>query len=40
MDADLCLLDENLDVDTVIAKGKVMVENKEPVVFGMFEKIL
>ena len=37
MDADLCLLDENLDVDTVIAKGKIMVENKKAVVFGMFE---
>jgi len=37
MDADLCLLDENLDVDTVIAKGKVMVQNKQPIVFGVFE---
>lgn len=37
MDADLCLLDENLDVDTVIAKGKVMVQNKRPLVFGVFE---
>jgi len=37
MDADLCLLDENLNVDTVIAKGKIMVENKKAVVFGMFE---
>ena len=36
-DADLCLLDENLDVDTVIAKGKIMVENKKAVVYGMFE---
>jgi len=39
MDADLCLLDENLDVDTVIAKGKIMVENKKAVVFGMFEML-
>ncbi len=37
MDADLCLLDEKLDVDTVIAKGKVMVQNKKPVVYGTFE---
>jgi beta-aspartyl-dipeptidase (metallo-type) len=37
MDADLCLLDENLDVDTVIAKGRVMVQNKKPVVYGTFE---
>jgi len=39
MDADLCLLDENLNVDTVIAKGKIMVENKKAVVFGMFEML-
>lgn len=39
MDADLCLLDENIDVDTVIAKGKIMVENKQPVVYGMFERL-
>lgn len=37
LDADLCLLDENLDVNTVIAKGKIMVENKQPIVYGMFE---
>lgn len=39
MDADLCLLDERLDVDTVIAKGKIMVENKHPVVYGAFERL-
>lgn len=37
MDADLCLLDESLDVDTVIAKGKIMVQDKAPVVYGTFE---
>lgn len=38
MDADLCLLDEStLDIDTVIAKGRIMVQNKEPIVFGTFE---
>lgn len=38
-DADLCILDEtSLDLDTVIAKGKVMVEKKQPVVFGTFEQ--
>lgn len=37
MDADLCLLDENLDIDTVIAKGRVMVLDKKPVVYGIFE---
>ncbi|WP_226643296.1 beta-aspartyl-peptidase [Mesobacillus subterraneus] len=36
-DADLVLLDENLEVDTVIAMGKVMVENAVPVVKGTFE---
>lgn len=38
-DADLCMLDENtLDIDTVIAKGKIMVKNGEPVVFGVFDE--
>lgn len=38
-DADICLLEEGtLDLDTVIAKGRVMVENKHPVVFGTFEE--
>ena len=37
MDADICLLDEELNVDTVIAKGKIMVESKKPLVYGMFE---
>lgn len=41
LDADLCLLDEKtLDIDTVIAKGQVMVENKEVKVWGTFEKII
>lgn len=37
MDADICLLDEELNVDTVIAKGKLMVQNKEALVYGTFE---
>lgn len=38
-DADICMLDEDtLDIDTVIAKGKIMVKEKEIVVFGTFEK--
>lgn len=38
LDADLVLLDEEtLTVDTVIAKGKIMIENKEIKVFGTFE---
>ena len=39
MDGDLCLLDaETLDIEVVIAKGKIMVENSSPLVFGTFEK--
>ncbi|WFA09100.1 beta-aspartyl-peptidase [Tissierella sp. Yu-01] len=38
-DADLCLLDKDtLDIDTVIAKGKIMVENKEVIVYGTFDE--
>ncbi len=37
MDADLCLLDDNLDIDTVIAKGKIMVQNKNVLIYGVFE---
>ena len=37
MDADLCLLDGNLDIDTVIAKGQLMVQEGHPLVFGTFE---
>ncbi|HSQ89793.1 beta-aspartyl-peptidase [Romboutsia sp.] len=36
-DADAILLDENLEINTVIAKGKIMVENKEIIVFGTYE---
>jgi len=37
-DADFVILDENLNIDTVLALGQVMVKNKKPVVKGMFEK--
>lgn len=38
-DADLCILDEGtLDINTVIAKGIIMVQDKEPVVYGTFEE--
>ncbi len=38
-DADLCILDkETLDIDTVIAKGEIMVQEKEVKVWGTFEK--
>ncbi|MEW8969640.1 MAG: beta-aspartyl-peptidase [Mesobacillus sp.] len=36
-DADLVLLDENLEIDTVIAMGQVMVGNRVPLVKGTFE---
>ena len=38
-DADLLLLDENLDIDTVVANGRVMIENKEILVYGSYEQI-
>ena len=38
-DADLLLLDENLDIDTVIANGKVMIENKKILVYGSYEQM-
>jgi beta-aspartyl-dipeptidase (metallo-type) len=38
-DADLVLVDkDSLEIDTVIAKGKVMVENKQIIVKGTFER--
>gem|GEM_PF-1722414 len=37
MDADVCLLDEELNIDTVIAKGRLMVQDKTPLVYGTFE---
>ncbi len=36
-DADLVVLDKDLNIEDVIAKGKVMVRNKKQVVFGTFE---
>ena len=38
-DADLILFDEEkLEINTVIAKGKTMIKNKQIVVYGTFEK--
>ncbi|MCI5642961.1 MAG: beta-aspartyl-peptidase [Peptoniphilus sp.] len=38
-DADINLLDEEtLDIDTVIAKGRIMLKDKLPIVFGTFEE--
>ena len=36
-DADLCLMTEDLNIHTVIAKGQVMVKDGEPIVKGTFE---
>lgn len=36
-DGDFCLLTPELTVDTVLAKGQVMVRDGKPVVFGNFE---
>jgi beta-aspartyl-dipeptidase (metallo-type) len=37
-DADLVLLDENLEIDTVISRGRIMIKHKEVTVTGTFEK--
>ena len=37
MDADLCLLTEDWNIDTVIAMGNVMVREGRPVIKGVFE---
>lgn len=37
-DADLVLLDEDLEVQSVWAKGKRMLENKRPRIWGTYEK--
>jgi beta-aspartyl-dipeptidase (metallo-type) len=37
-DADLVLLDKNLDIDTVIAKGQIMVRQGKAVIKGFFEQ--
>ncbi|MBO1298390.1 MULTISPECIES: beta-aspartyl-peptidase [unclassified Enterococcus] len=40
-DADLCILDkETLEIDTVIANGKLMVQEKQVKVWGTFEQII
>ncbi|HYF82163.1 MAG TPA: beta-aspartyl-peptidase [Clostridia bacterium] len=37
-DADIVLLDSDLNIHTVIAKGQIMVKNHEAIVKGFFEK--
>lgn len=39
-DADLILMDEKLNIHTVICKGKIMVHNYKPVIYGNFENHL
>ena len=37
-DADICLLEEDtLELHTVLAKGRIMVQDKKQQVFGTFE---
>ncbi len=38
-DADIVLLDKNLDIDTVIANGNIMIENKKILKYGSYEQI-
>jgi beta-aspartyl-dipeptidase (metallo-type) len=38
-DADLCILEAGtLDIDTVIARGRIMINNKVPIAYGTFEE--
>jgi beta-aspartyl-dipeptidase (metallo-type) len=37
-DADFVFLDKQLNIDTVIARGKIMVQGGKPIVKGFFEK--
>lgn len=39
MDADLLLCDRSFKIQHVFCKGRIMVENEKPVVFGTFENI-
>ncbi|AHF06774.1 beta-aspartyl-peptidase [Desulfitobacterium metallireducens] len=39
-DADLVVLDPNLEIQHVWARGKLMVQNNNPIVFGRYEKAL
>ena len=38
-DADLVLLDEDLQIDTVMAKGRLMMQDKQLLAKGTFEQI-
>lgn len=39
-DSDLVVFDDNFDIIHVTAKGKLLIENKRPVVLGTFEKAM
>ena len=38
-DADILLMDKNLEIDTVIANGIVMIEDKKIIRYGSYENI-
>lgn len=38
MDADIVLLSQDMEIHTVICRGKLTVENKQPKIYGTFEK--
>jgi beta-aspartyl-dipeptidase (metallo-type) len=40
MDADLVAFDDDWRIHTVIARGQVMVDAGEPVVRGMFDRVI
>ena len=40
MDADLVVFDDDWQINSVIARGQVMVDERQPVVRGMFDAIL
>lgn len=38
-DGDILVLSQNFEVDTLFARGKIMVKDKAPTAFGMFEQV-
>jgi hypothetical protein len=40
MDADLLAFDDDWQIHTVLARGRVIVEDAKPVVRGMFDRII
>lgn len=37
-DADILLIDRSFNIDTVIAKGRVLMQDKQILVYGTYEK--